>query len=49
MLSGFLDKVAVVNSNILSIAGQIRKPEISSCAPLTPSGMEKKIGSELSL
>lgn len=48
MLSGLLDKVAVVN-NILSIAGQIKKPRISSCAPLTPSGMEKKTGSELGL
>lgn len=42
MLSGLLDKVAVINNNILSIAGQIRKPWISSCAPFTLSGMEKK-------
>lgn len=49
MLSGLLDKVAVVNTNILSIAGQIRKPWISSCAPLTPFGTAKKTGSELGL
>lgn len=49
MFSEFLDKVAVVNSNILSIAGQIRKAWISSCAPLTPSGMETKTGSEYGL
>lgn len=49
MLSGLLVQVTLVNSNILNIAGQIRKPCISSCAPLTPSGMETKTGSELGL
>lgn len=40
MLSGLHNRVAVVNSNILNITGQIRSSYLR--VPLIPSGIEKK-------
>lgn len=40
MLSGLHNRVAVVNSNILNITGQIRSSYLR--APLIPSEIEKK-------